>query len=1028
MTTPRSTRLVRAESLPALHRALLSLATRGDVDAVRRRAIILPSRAAAQQLRQTLEASWFALVPAGREAAMVFPDLVTRADWYRRMHERAGFAAPLLSALDREVLLGAAARQAIASGVRPPFRLRPGLVAEMLAFYDALRRQQRTIDAFERIVAGDLEPRSEIDRGAERLLRQTHFLAATFRLFEARVAASGKMDEHGLRGRLLQESEPGDPAPRKDHLVIGVGDCISDPAGGLYPADFDLMMRMPDVETIHVVATRAQLAAGFGERLHDLIPELEEENEDSVESGPRLVAPQSDEEHLHFVARDREEELRAIARRIKSVARTERPARALDRVAVVFKRRLPYVYLARTVFEAAGVEHQTPDALPLASEPMAAVLDLVFTAVESGFARTALIALLRCPHLQLGVGETPSDIDAFDRRLADLGYLGDPDSLTRLAGEWQGEGANAARASAAVAQSLRPLCGKQAVSAHAALLISFLRDRARADFADQALRSRHLRARAAVLGALEQLRRASLDFDDPVAGIADVASTVRRWIESQTFAPRLGTGGVQFVDAQAARYGTFDAVYLAGLAEGDWPEPTGRNIFYPAFLLSQLGWPSEPARLASARAGFADLLRLAHVATRVSTFALEDDSIVNPSPLLEELSRCGLPVDRAPESTTRVFTDEALTGDPPRPADVPSEHARDWLALRLDRSPASDAGFHGAAGPGRRGSYSVTAVDQFLQCPFKYFAGRVLRLPEDVADDASRTPRVKGQFVHELFCAFFQSWQSAGGGTITPARLDAARAHFAEVVEQRLTLLPAAEAGLERMQLLGSVGTPGLGELVLAAEAARATPVRERLLEYAFEGEFLIQGAGGPRRVRLRGKADRVDLLADGRFRLIDYKNGKQPELAHTVQLPIYVVCVQQQLARTRRERWEAAEAGYIAFGDPKPERVVLQGGPDAEKRLADGQQRLLEAVDEIRARRIPAAPRVAAPVRHVRVRVGLPEGLRRWRLSRACRSTRIRRRTRRSRATKPRARLPSTPRATWCSRHRPGRARRTSW
>ena len=149
-----------------------------------------------------------------------------------------------------------------------------------------------------------------------------------------------------------------------------------------------------------------------------------------------------------------------------------------------------------------------------------------------------------------------------------------------------------------------------------------------------------------MLGALEQLRRASLDFDDPVADLADVAGTVRRWIESQTFSPRLGSGGVQLVDAQAARYGAFDAIFLAGLAEGDWPEPVGRNIFYPAFLLSQLGWPSESARLAAARAAFADLLRLPRDRARVSTFTLEDDSIVNPSPLLEELRALG-PAGRA---------------------------------------------------------------------------------------------------------------------------------------------------------------------------------------------------------------------------------------------------------------------------------------------------------------------------------------------------------------------------------------------
>ena len=953
MITPRATRLVRAESLPALHRAVLSLARRGDLGAVRRRAIIVPSRAAAHQLRQTLESLCFERAPVGREAALAFPELLTRADWYRQMHQRAGLAQSILSALEREVLLGAASREAMAAGVRPPFRLRPGLIAEMLAFYDSLRGQQRTIDAFERIVVGDLEPRTGIDRGADRLLRQTRFLVAAFRLFEERVAASGKMDEHGLRARLLDD---GGQHPLA-HLVVTVGDRTADPAGGLYPADVDLMMRMPGVEAIHFVATRAQLAAGFGERLHDLVPDLEEVNEDAIDGAPRLLAPVADEERLHFVARDREEELRAIARRIKVEARGAAKPCPLDRVAVVFKRRLPYVYLARNVFESAGVEHQAADALPLASEPMAAVLDLVVACVESGFARTALLALLRCPHVSLGEDAKsldPDDLEAFDRRLSDLGYLGDPQALGRIVETWRGEGAAAARAGAAAAAALRPLCERQRVSAHTALLQSFILDHERVDLADEALRSRHLRARAAVLGALGQLRQASVDFDDPVTTLAEVASTIRRWIESQTFSPRLGTGGVQLVDAQAARYGTFDAVYLAGLAEGDWPEPSGRNIFYPAFLLSQLGWPSEPARLAAARADFVDLLRLPRDCTRVSTFTLEDDSILNPSPLLEELARSGLSAERVQETATLVFTDEALM------AGFRGAGEHEWLDVRSKRSPASGGQFHGAAGPGRPRTYSVSAIDQFLQCPFKYFAGRVLDLPEDATDDASRAPKIKGQFVHEVFCAFFQSWQAKGGGTITPDGLEAARAHFAQVVAERTATLPASEAGLERMRLLGSVGTPGAGELVLASEAARATPVRERLLEFAFDGEFLIQGRERPRRVRLRGKADRVDLLSDGRFRVIDYKTGKQPELAHTVQLPVYVVCVQQQLARTRHERWDVAEATYIAFGDARTERVVIDDGPDSTKKLLEGQQRLLDAIDRIERGEFPPRPAMA--------------------------------------------------------------------
>ena len=47
-----------------------------------------------------------------------------------------------------------------------------------------------------------------------------------------------------------------------------------------------------------------------------------------------------------------------------------------SRTAVVFKRPLPYVYLASEVFGSAGIPFQTFDAIPLAAEPTAAALDL----------------------------------------------------------------------------------------------------------------------------------------------------------------------------------------------------------------------------------------------------------------------------------------------------------------------------------------------------------------------------------------------------------------------------------------------------------------------------------------------------------------------------------------------------------------------------------------------------------------------------------------------------------------------------
>ena len=105
----------------------------------------------------------------------------------------------MLTAFEREVLLTRAAAAATSGGTPAPFRLRPGLIVEILAFYDELRRRDRSVADFDRLMTDSLQASAEIDRGAERLFRQTQFLAAAFARFEALVESSGRLDEHALR-------------------------------------------------------------------------------------------------------------------------------------------------------------------------------------------------------------------------------------------------------------------------------------------------------------------------------------------------------------------------------------------------------------------------------------------------------------------------------------------------------------------------------------------------------------------------------------------------------------------------------------------------------------------------------------------------------------------------------------------------------------------------------------------------------------------------------------------------------------
>jgi RecB family exonuclease len=961
--TPRDVRLVRAASLHAYQRAIVTTACEGGVSLVRATAVLVPTRAAAFQLQRTIE--HVRLEAAG--AAVILPDILTRAEFYDRLRLAASPSAGWLSPFDREVMLQAGAHEAITEGAVPPFHLRPALVGEMLELYDELRRRGRHLDDFERLLCAELEPRAATDRGAERMLRQTRFLVAAFRSYERRMHEANVLDEHAFREWLLEARVH----LAYTRLVLAVGDRSVEPSG-LWPADLDLLSRADGISTIEVIATEMQLAAGYLVRIHDLLPGIQEvrARDGNAPLEERSLLVPSGGTSLHFTSRDREEEITGVVRRIKA-RRRESPLDGprLDRTAVVFSQPLPYVYVARGVFDAARVPFQCDDALPLAAETAAAALDLVLTFVSSGAARRATVALLRSPHFLLGPGPAPlsgSAVQALDRALADANYSGDPARLALLADEWDDapaardpraaalrrRAAPAARAAATIAAELQPLFGDAPASVHLDALRQFLQARGRVPDLPERERERLLRARTAVSSLLEGLALAHRAHGDLTWSADDLAATIRRWIEAQTFSPRSGEAGVHMVDATAARFGIYDDVHLVGLVDGEWPAVPRRNLFYSPMLLQPLGWPPESARLAAARAAFRDLLMLAGRRTAVSAFQLEEDSLVGPSALLDDVASTGLqPLARA-EDETPVFASEALLARPTVPG-VLSGGADDWLRLRLARTDAADAMFHGTAQPHALRTHSVGAVELYTQCPFKYFARYVLRLEEEADEEEGISPRERGIFIHELFQAFFDRWQMQGGGTITPEELTRARALLIEVMAPRLGVLGPSDAALERTRLLGSPVAPGLADLVLRMEAERPVPVVGRRLEEKFDGLFDLQDACGVRRLPIRGVVDRIDLLQDGTLRVIDYKSSLPPA---AMQLAIYAVTAAQRMSGHLGRQWTIGEAAYIVFS---ASRVKSVGRTAAERgeALDQAQARFIGAADAIQAGLFPPRP-----------------------------------------------------------------------
>ena len=148
---------------------------------------------------------------------------------------------------------------------------------------------------------------------------------------------------------------------------------------------------------------------------------------------------------------------------------------------------------------------------------------------------------------------------------------------------------------------------------------------------------------------------------------------------------------------------------------------------------------------------------------------------------------------------------------------------------------------------------SVTALNNFLQCPWKYFYRNLLRVPE-----APSAHQMYGIAVHAALKVFSDAFTD----TTRADDPDAAflLAHF----EHELNQQPLSEEAFTRALERGKAALTGYADRY-AADWHRATV-----------NEFTIRGILLDEDIRLTGKLDKVELHDGGVVTVVDYKTGRR--------------------------------------------------------------------------------------------------------------------------------------------------------
>ncbi len=205
--------------------------------------------------------------------------------------------------------------------------------------------------------------------------------------------------------------------------------------------------------------------------------------------------------------------------------------------------------------------------------------------------------------------------------------------------------------------------------------------------------------------------------------------------------------------------------------------------------------------------------------------------------------------------------------------------------------------------------FSISQFEKYAGCPYKYFADRLLNLPEmqDPNDEIDR--KDIGSMLHLIFFKFMSRMKSENI-TLNQCRDSTFNSAYETLQAVAKDTLEKDYAGAklsfwDTESLFGVGGNARNSLLYLFLTNEREgnffTP---ELFEYSFGKkqdeisgtEFDVRG------IKLRGKIDRIDVNLDNKlFTVVDYKTGntakyKNIEEGYSLQLPVYLQAAKQKL------------------------------------------------------------------------------------------------------------------------------------
>ena len=973
----------------------------GQTGVAGRTALVLPSPYLLEQARNRLRLT--------DVTAWEFPRILS-------LDELAAHLAGLrkISRLEQEVLIGGIVRETVADGKYPYFAGivdYPGFIASLSRLFDEFKLAAVTPDELTTAIDA---LQGEVERNTDR----DAAIVALFQAYQERLTELSLTDLGGMYAAAVEKLAQSERRLPFERIFMAEFSVLS-------PLRLELVARLQrrtemeigicfeknrpgafrSVEPVY----QALVGMGFRPKFHSpipvAVPALQHLRQELLVERPKIVGDAAGIAVL--CCPNRAKELTVVADRIKALLLAEEINP--KSVAVVVQDPALYPRL-RAVFAERGIPVDRADVAPVSGKALPRLVAAWLRLVRGRGDRDSLIAFLKLPYV---AGRLDWDGDSFEQALLDeviRHWEAWPAALARRAPDgatqeaWRDKWHELRQRAqeweqpatwTEWADRLRGLLSWLELPAQ----LRRLRRAGTLSLAEVRAELQCLEAILAVAATLAGLT-AIAPADEGVPGLAELDEMLRQLLGEATVAlEERQAAGVQVVTPETGSGMNFRAVFVLGLAEGEFPAPPRESWLYGDRERQTLGEAGVLLRTAQDRAAAADFsfaLAAAMATERLCLSALQDSETL-PSRFVNEVTR----LFAAGAVPCHSFTlAEVVAAEPSQVWSLPelvkaglhhawtaSAETAEWTAVFAALPALLPAGLAERARveAERTGVYagkvarelmdvdrfSPSALEQYADCPFAYFAATVMDLGEWQPAAEGFDVLSAGSVWHEVLAMFMGRYR----GRFLQA---ADRQHY----EAELSaLLAAAVARRERQGRLATdvwwrFEQPRWQQALcdwLDGELARQeqqSQWRPSYFEWAFgapprpgsdpassEQPLLLMAETGER-VEIQGKIDRIDVDG-GRLRVIDYKTGKPParkqlEQGLRLQVPLYMLAVAQQLGGQDEA---AVEGLYLQVGKAAAELGISGGKMSQADLLALTREAALRYAAGIRDGNFAAQP-----------------------------------------------------------------------